>query len=176
MFRRPQKEPPREELFDVDLEHGTVQRKGDGIRVMAVSSLGWASLEKELASTFTSGAAVILQRMGYSYGRYLGRLSKAKGQTPDQAFEVMQSFSTESGWGQMRLNGGDLNKGDARIVVKGCFFCANRAEGTEPVCNMLAGVVGGLADEILGVTHRVVELKCLAKGDSVCEITVERVG
>ncbi len=52
--------------FEVDPENGVIRRKADGARVMALGSVGWVTLEHELASTFVTGAAVILQRMGYS--------------------------------------------------------------------------------------------------------------
>ena len=177
MFRGSQKkEPPKEDLFDIDLEHGTLKRKIDGTRVAAMGSIGWATIEKELRGTFISGAAVILQRMGYSYGTYLGRHAKSLGQTPEQTFESLQNFAKESGWGDMILSGGDLLSGQARIVVKGCFFCVHIRDSTEPVCNMLVGLVGGVADEMIGQTHRVQEERCIAKGDAVCEISVERLG
>lgn len=177
MFRGSQKkEPPKDDLFDVDLEHGTVKRKVDGTRVTAMGSIGWATLEKELRGTFISGAEVILQRMGYSYGRYLGRYAKSKEKNAMQTFEALQGFARESGWGEMHLNSGDLSAGQAKIVVKGCFFCLHIRDSNEPVCNMLVGLVGGVADEIVGKTHRVLEEKCIAKGDAVCEILVERLG
>jgi predicted hydrocarbon binding protein len=170
------KEPAREALFDIDLEHGIIRRKADGIRVITLGSVGWATLEKELTSTFISGAAVILQRMGYSYGRYLGSVAKSQKSTPEQALITLQSFARESGWGELALNGGDLYSGQARLVLRDCIFCLHIQEATEPVCHMLAGLVGGVTDEIIGGAHRVVEDKCVAKGDAVCEIVVERVG
>ncbi|MDA4123933.1 MAG: hypothetical protein OK438_00590 [Thaumarchaeota archaeon] len=177
MFRGSQKkEPPKDEPFDVDVEHGTIRRKEDGIRMMAVGSIGWATIEKELASTFMTGSAVILQRMGYSNGRYLGRLAKTREVAPQGAYEALQGFARELGYGEMRLVGGDLYGGQARILVKNCFFCLHIRDSTDPVCNLLGGVIGGVADEIIGSTHRVVEEKCVAKGDNICEFLVERVG
>jgi predicted hydrocarbon binding protein len=88
----------------------------------------------------------------------------------------LQALARESGWGQLALNSGDLYGGQAGIFVKECFFCLHARESTEAVCHVLVGLVGGIADEILGATHRVVEQKCIAKGDAVCEIFVERVG
>jgi predicted hydrocarbon binding protein len=170
------KEPSEESLFDIDYEHGTIKRKTDGIRVIALGSVGWATLEKELTSTFISGAAVILQRMGYSYGRYIGNAARSQRTTPTMALGTLQSFAKESGWGELVLNGGDLVGGQARLVLKNCVFCLHIREATEPVCHMLTGLVGGVADEVIGGAHRVVEDKCVGKGDSVCEIVVERVG
>ena len=158
------------------MDHGTVVKINDGTRVMALGSHGWATIEKELETTFITGAAVILQRVGYSYGRSVGRAAKKEGLDPEKAFEAMQSLARESGWGGFSLNSGDLNSGTAGITVKDCFFCLHARESTEPVCHVLVGLVGGMADEILDVSHRVSEQKCIAKGDSVCEILIERLG
>ena len=65
-------------FLEVDYENGLIIRRPKGSRVLVLGSLGWAMLEHELVSTFVTGAAVILQRMGYSYGRYLGRVAKAR--------------------------------------------------------------------------------------------------
>jgi predicted hydrocarbon binding protein len=176
LFRKKVVEPPKEEVYDVDLEHGIVTRKSDGSRVLTMGSHGWATIEKELSTTFITGAAVILQRVGYAYGRSMGRAARNQQTTPEQAFEVMQALGRESGWGQLSLNSGDLFGGQAKIVVKDCFFCLHARESTEPVCHVLAGLIGGIADEIIGGTHRVVEERCIAKGDAVCEIFIEQVG
>ena len=175
MFRSKKQAEPKEELLEVDLENGIVVRKADGTRVIAMGSRGWATIQKELDSTFITGAAVILQRLGYSYGRAMGRTAKSE-VPPDQVFDAMQSLARESGWGRFSLNSGDLYGGEARITVKDCFFCLHARESTEPVCHVLVGLVGGITDEIIGVSHRVAEEKCIAKGDAVCEILIERLG
>jgi len=176
MFRRKEKpeEGEKEELLEVDLERGILARKEDGARVIAMGSHGWATMEKELDSTFMTGAAVILQRMGYAYGRAMGRAAKHQEIGPEHAFDAIQTMARESGWGGFTLNSGDLNSGEARIVVKNCFFCLHASEAEVPVCHVLAGLVGGMVDEIIGVSHRVIEEKCIAKGDAVCEILIER--
>ena len=177
MFRgKKQPDQPVEEVLKVDMQHGTVNRISDGSRVTALGSHGWATIEKELETTFITGAAVILQRVGYSYGRAAGRTAKRGGEVPQRAFETMQTIARESGWGGFSLNSGDLNSGTAGITVKDCFFCLHARESTEPVCHVLVGLVGGMADEILDVSHRVTEQKCIAKGDAVCEILIERLG
>ena len=177
MFRgRKHEEEPVPEVLKVDVAHGIVVKAADGSRVMALGSHGWATIERELETTFITGAAVILQRVGYSYGRSVGRAAKKEGLDPTLAFEAMQTLARESGWGGFSLNSGDLNSGTAGITVKDCFFCLHARESTEPVCHVLVGLVGGMADEILDVSHRATEQKCIAKGDSVCEILIERLG
>jgi predicted hydrocarbon binding protein len=177
LFRGSQKKDLlKDDLFDIDPVHGTIKRKSDGMRVIALGSVGWATLEKELTSTFASGAAVILQRMGYSYGRYLGRVAKAKQRTKEQTMDVLKTFASESGWGELVLNGGDLAMGQARLVMRNCIFCLHIKEASDPVCFVLGGLIGGVADEMFGATHRILEEKCTAKGDTYCEVVVERVG
>ena len=177
MFRgKKQPTEPKPEFLQVDLEHGTVIRMEDGSRVIAMGSHGWATIERELQSTFITGAAVILNRMGYSYGRSAGRAAKTENESPERAFEIMQNLARESGWGGFALNSGDLSAGEARITVKDCFFCLHARESTEPVCYVLAGLIAGMVDEIIGVSHRVTEEKCVAKGDKLCEILIERLG
>jgi predicted hydrocarbon binding protein len=176
LFRRSSKqEIPREDLFDVDLEHGIVKQKTDGSRVIALRSVGWATMESELTSTFITGAAVILQRMGYSYGRYLGKVAKSEEKGSPEALQALQDFARESGWGELSLNSGNLDSGVARLVLKNCFFCQHIRDSDQPVCYILAGLVGGVIDEIVGKDHRVQEERCIAKGDAVCEILVERI-
>lgn len=176
MFRSKKEGAPKDEIFDIDLDHGIIKRKSDGVRVLALGSAGWATLEKELTSTFISGAAVILQRMGYSYGRYLGRVEKAREKTPQETMDSIASYAKESGWGELVLNGGDLYAGQARLLLRNCIFCVHIKEASEPVCYMLSGLIGGISDEMIGGTHRVLEERCVGKGDPHCEVVVERVG
>ena len=161
-------------FFEVDNDNGTIRRKIDNSRVLAMNSLGWAKLEQELRSTFDTGSGVILQRMGYSYGRHLGKIAKLRGFSPEKVVDALLQFSRGEGWGKLSLNSGDLSVGGARLVIRGCYFCLHLKESTSAVCHMLVGLVGGISDEITGNTHRVLEERCSAKGDPICEIIIER--
>jgi len=160
--------------FEASVEEGVIRRKSDGSRVMAVGSVAWVSLELELASTFVTGAAVILQRMGYSYGRYIGKVAVANGRHPDDVLDVIVRHAKEAGWGRISLNSGDIKIGQARLVMRDCFFCLHWKDSVSPVCFMLAGFVNGVVDEMLNKTHRVLEQRCIAKGDNICEISIDR--
>jgi len=176
MFRPKKREVPPDNPFDVDPGRGTIKRKADGVRVMTLTSPGWATLQKELATTFVSGSAVILQRMGYSYGRYYGRMAKAEEDGHGDSVALLQNFARVTGLGELALNGGDLSAGEARLALRSCIFCLHIKEASEPVCHVLAGLIGGIADEVIGGTHRVLEEKCIGKGDAFCEVLVERTG
>jgi predicted hydrocarbon binding protein len=160
--------------FEADLESGIIRRRADGARVMALGSVGWVTLENELASTFVTGGAVILQRMGYSYGKTVAKLAVHNGATSDDVLDVITRHAREAGWGRMSLNSGDMNIGQARLVMRNCYFCLHWKNPQEPVCHMLGGFIAGVADEMLGKVHRVLEQRCVAKGDAICEIAVDR--
>ncbi len=88
--------------------------------------------------------------------------------------DVILRFSREAGWGKLVLNSGDVMAGQARVIVRDCYFCLHWKDSQAPVCHMLVGFVGGVADEMLGKVHRVLEQRCIAKGDNVCEVVIER--
>lgn len=165
----------------VDQESGTVTEAAMGYRLMTLAAQGWAGIKAELDSTFMTGGSVILQRMGYSYGRYLGRFAKAKALkdnkklTPSSTWDILLEASRLGGWGKLSINTGDFTMGVVRLILKDCIFCLHDKRGTVANCHFLVGVVGGAADEVTGYNHRVIEGRCRATGDTLCEIILERV-
>jgi predicted hydrocarbon binding protein len=164
--------------YEVDEDEGIVTGKLLESRILALGSYGWATIQAELDSTFITGGSVILQRMGYSYGKYLGALIKRKAGKKDPANGAvgeMIKMVKEAGWGNMLHSGGDLAQGVLNVVVRDCIFCLHMKGGTNARCFFLAGVIAGVADEVTGNIHRSHEGRCRAKGDNVCEIVMERV-
>jgi predicted hydrocarbon binding protein len=174
LFRHQKKETDSV-AYGVDNEKGIVTRKIDNTRVITVSSYAWATLERELTTTFLSGGAVILQRMGYSYGKHIAKVAMKESNDNDSVLEMILDFIAESGWGKPILSGGDLSTGQARIALKNCFLCEHVKDSKEPVCHMFVGLIAGISDEIFGSNHRVVESRCVAKGDPFCEVSVEKI-
>ena len=148
---------------------------------MAIASFGWASLQAELQSTFMTGGSVILQRMGYSYGRYLAKLAKQralkakKTLTSASVLGILLEASRDQGWGRLSLNGGDFGIGNANLVMKDCFFCLHEKKGPNATCHFLVGLVVGVADEVTGFSYKAAEARCISKSDGLCEIRVEKV-
>ena len=164
--------------FDVDAEKGIVRSPTLDARVALFGSLGWATMEVELDSIFITGAVVILQRMGYSYGKYLGNILKRRADKVDPVGVGLQNLSKmakDSGWGNLTQTGGDLRSGTFTMVMKDCIFCVNMKKRKDPRCHFLVGILAGFADEVTGFNHRAREDQCVAKEDTVCELVVERV-
>jgi predicted hydrocarbon binding protein len=95
--------------------------------------------------------------------------------TSKSTFEVLLETAKAHGLGKMELNSGTVESGVAAVVLRNCIFCLADKKGTTASCNFLVGLVGGVADEMTGQSHRVAERRCVAKGDPICEITLERV-
>ena len=169
------KAPPP--AYEVNIEEGLVKGNLLDSRVIVLGSYGWATIEAELNSTFITGGMVILQRMGYSYGKYLGMVAKRRAEkaAPSSiAVDLLIKVAKESGWGNVILNGGALQSGILRLVVRDCLFCMHLSKGKESRCHFLAGVTAGLADEVTGYQHTSREERCIGKGDNICEIVLER--
>lgn len=167
--------------FVSDEEGGTIVGKALQSRVMAIASFGWASLQAELQSTFMTGGSVILQRMGYSYGKYLVKLARNKASrtkktlTPASALGILLEASRDQGWGKLSLNGGGFEIGSVNLIMKNCFFCLHEKKGTNATCHFLVGLVVGVADEATGDYWKGSEARCVSKDDALCEIRIERV-
>jgi len=173
-----EQEKDRGSPLDVNMEKGIIRSSSLDSRVAVFGSLGWATMEIELDSIFITGAVVILQRMGYSYGRYLGLIVKRKADKVDPVTVGLANLTVmakESGWGNLTHSGGDLRSGTFTLVMRDCLFCANVKKKKEPRCHFLVGVLAGFADEVTGFNHRAREAQCFAKDDIHCEFVVERV-
>lgn len=167
-----------EESFEIDSQRGIIKSPTLDSRVAVFGSLGWATMEVELDSIFITGAVVIIQRMGYSYGKYLGQLLKRQAEKADPVAITLQFFTKmakQSGWGNVAHTGGDLRAGTFTVQIRECIFCANMKKRKDPRCHFLVGILSGLADEVTGLNHRAREEACIAKEDTYCEFVVERV-
>lgn len=90
---------------------------------------------------------------------------------------LMLDESTILGYGKIEIKKIDLDKGEAIVHVKKSAFgeTYKRLYGSsdEPVCNFLAGLVGGVGKELSGKDVVAEETKCIAKGDRYCEFVIE---
>jgi predicted hydrocarbon binding protein len=168
-------EKTEQEPIYVNLEEGIILDGKGGSRIFILGIGGWESIRQELDSTFLTGADVILQRMGYGYGTSIGKgIKRRGGQIEADPYPLLKSIVLRSGWGRCGLKSGDLSKGEARVAIKDCFFCATSSITGALACYFVAGALNGMIDQLTAFSHRVVEDKCRAKGDPFCEFVVER--
>lgn len=164
-----------ETLFEL-LERGVMKDKMTGARVFVISRNGWRSFHEELESTFSGTAPVILERIGYAYGKMIGRGAKRMGLDTEKTFEALFELAAGAGWGSMYLSGGNLAQGRGILKVKYCVFCDSLKGRDVDGCHFLPGVTRGVADEVTGKPHNAVERACVCKGFPGCEIHIDLVG
>jgi predicted hydrocarbon binding protein len=155
-------------------EAGIMKDRLTGARVFVMSRNGWGVFYEELEGTFFGTAPVVVERLGYAYGKLIGRAAKRLELDTQRTFEALFELAAGAGWGRMTLRGGDVSKGLGVLKVERCVFCEAlaRKEKVEG-CFFLPGVVRGVADEMTGYSHNVSEKRCGLKGDPACEIHVE---
>lgn len=118
-------------------------------------------------------APAVLYRAGYEGGVLSGtRYRELYRETPEGAVRFMAGMGGQIGWGAMTLRRLDLARRELVVEVVGSPFAEGMAPAAEPVCHLLRGVFGGLAEGLLGWTAEARETACAATGRPSCVIEV----
>ena len=153
---------------------GVVTDKWSKARVFVMSSRGWSKMMAEIRAVFSNEASLILGRMGYSYGRELGKAIKKTGKDPIEAFGEVVQIARLAGWGKMTLLTGDPFGSSASVSFEDCVFCAGAVEDGTSSCDFVTGVLTGAFEETTGNDYGALEKFCHAKGDAFCQFNLER--
>lgn len=121
-------------------------------------------------------AAVFLYHMAYAGGKFLAnylleRLS-LKGKEPIE--EILKVYQI-SGWGRVELVECDPQAMNIVLRLYDSVECKIFKGSKEPASQLIRGHLSGLLSGLLKADVRVMETKCIAKGDPYCEFHVERV-
>lgn len=118
-------------------------------------------------------APEVLYGAGYEGGVLSGtRYRELYRETPEGAVRFMAGMGGQIGWGAMTLQRLDLERRQLVVEVVGSPFAEGMAPSAEPVCHLLRGVFGGLAEGLLGWTAEARETACAATGSASCVIEV----
>jgi predicted hydrocarbon binding protein len=118
----------------------------------------------------------LLYSGGFAGGQLSGRkYMETFGLSDREAVEFMCRMGGELGWGQLRLVRWDRDAQSLEVQVTSSPFAeAYPGESRSGVCHLLRGVFGGLGATVFGVPVESDELRCLAAGDSICQIVVRK--
>lgn len=83
---------------------------------------------------------------------------------------AIEATAPELGWGRWRFETGDDGW---RLAVEDSPFAAGFGPAEAPVCAPIRGMLGALADLLLGPGARIAEVACAAAGAEACRFTVE---
>ena len=162
------------ELFELTFSEGTIKSKHTNARGFVFSSAAWAGIREDFEAVYSTGGATIMERMGFVFGKGLVKTEWRSNSDQAAFFEKVSDLAGSAGWGLITLSAGDPTSDQARFRLKNCVFCSDIRGKTKPVCEFMAGVIRGAADELFGVEHQVKEETCMAMGDEACEFLLER--
>ncbi len=79
---------------------------------------------------------------------------------------------TNLGLGKVSVSGIDFTKGEARVSIANCFEAMENGTSPEPNCMFTSGFLAGVFAEVLDKTVRADEVKCISKGEPLCEFHI----
>jgi predicted hydrocarbon binding protein len=118
----------------------------------------------------------LLYQGGFEGGRLSGqRYRQEFGYTAEQALNFMAEMGGQIGWGRFELVECDARNARLEIRVTGSPFAEAFGRAGHPVCHLIRGVLGGLAQGAFDRPVAAREVACRAQGSAVCQFVIEGV-
>jgi predicted hydrocarbon binding protein len=145
-----------------------------GVRYILIRPETLAAWYRAARQAMGETADGLLYQGGFEGGRLSGqRYRKEFGYTAQQTVAFMAEMGGQIGWGRFELEECDAKNARLEVRVTGSPFADAFGRADHPVCHLIRGVLGGLAE---GVFNRPVvarEVACAAMGDGTCRFLVE---
>jgi len=122
-------------------------------------------------------AAVFLYHMAYMGGKFLANylLERLGLRGDEKLIREMLKIYQVSGWGRVELVECDPHALRILLRLYDSVECKIFRGSKKPVSQLIRGHLSGLLSGLLKADVRVMESKCIAKGDPYCEFYVEKV-
>ncbi|MEM2088893.1 MAG: 4-vinyl reductase [Thermoproteota archaeon] len=161
--------------FDADVYHFPL--KIGNLRAMIFPETVLEGLVKRLRETF---GIPVVQTILWNQGKEVGKgaieiykkefnIVKAR-----EALEMLKVRALLLGWASMEILTFNEVKKRAVIRVFDNWECAMFKGSNEPQSHFIRGVLAGFFNALFGEGFYATEVKCIAKGDSYCEFTLEK--
>jgi predicted hydrocarbon binding protein len=89
-----------------------------------------------------------------------------------QIIEFMMQMGTEIGWGKFRLNHYRPDEKLLQVTVEKSAFSEIYGKSSDGVCDLIRGVLSGMASALFSKDCEATEISCLARGDKNCVFVV----
>jgi predicted hydrocarbon binding protein len=160
------------DFFDLEFGLGELKNRRSGRRMLALPLSSWVTLNSALRESFGEGAQTYMHQIGYSIGTSIAQESKEKDASPSDTLKALISSAMFAGWGKFTITGDTTEGVRFTVKVENCPSCFVEQPGSPPLCDMLVGMINGLADEVFQKPHLVTENRCGYKKDNLCEFSV----
>ncbi len=147
-----------------------------GVRSVMVLEPDFQEMIRGIYEKLGGVAAVFLYHLAYSGGKFLAKyLSERLGlKGKELLIEILKVYQA-SGWGRVELVTYDLRSMNIVMRLYDSIECKVFRGSGRPASQFIRGHLSGLISELLGTDLRVMERKCIAKGDPYCEFHSEKV-
>jgi predicted hydrocarbon binding protein len=89
-----------------------------------------------------------------------------------QIIEFMMQMGSEIGWGKFRSDHYRLDEKSLQVTVEKSPFSETYGKTSDGVCDLIRGVISGLASVLFSKDCVATETRCLARGDKNCVFVV----
>jgi len=147
-----------------------------GVRAIILHASGLQEMIMSFHEKLGDTASVFLFHLAFSGGKYMAEyLSQMLAEVKNEhelLVEVLKIFQA-SGWARVELV--EYDPLAAKIVVRMCdsVECSAFRGSGKPMSQLVRGYMSGLLTGLIGKEIRLVETKCIAKGDLYCEFRAE---
>lgn len=155
--------------FELDEKNGIINDKVTGERCVIFCKSRMQEMFSRLFETFGTGALVIWREMSKSTGKRLvnGTSENITADT-DLFLETYVQRFMEAGIGRIEVVEFKPEEGEAKFRIYDNFFAElHHQEWT--ACDYVKGLVAGIYEQMVLETPKIVETKCIGKGDPYCE-------
>ena len=166
-------------FFHFDIKAGIMNDLVFNNRAILTNEELWGTIQESLFSILKSNAAVILYQMGLEYGIAVGSRARESRQDIHAAVKFLEIYGFLAGWGKFSTSPISLSMGqlsqDVTVTVENNFFAVSKHRKNEgPRCFMIAGLLAGITEGLLGEGYNCVETMCMAAGAKQCEFLITR--
>jgi predicted hydrocarbon binding protein len=128
-----------------------------------------SEIQKGVEDRLGSKAAEYLYAAGASWAvGALRRLKSALPDDPDELAKALCLHATELGWGKLELTSLNLEERKLAVRLTGSPFSAAYGQSDKPVCHVVAGAIGGLAEALFKMPTACTEEMCMAQDNPSC--------
>jgi predicted hydrocarbon binding protein len=158
--------------LEYDKTSGALTYKG--VRYLLIRPETIITFQKEMETSLGEKTKQAFYEGGFSGGFLSSNKYKEIFKFSDrQIIEFMMEMGTEIGWGCFSLTHFDLEKKVLRVSVKNSPFVRSPGESSKGTCDLIRGVVGGMASVIFNQTCTASEVECISKGFDRCLFVVD---
>ena len=144
-------------------------------RVVVFRKTLYKIFAKRLREELGSGYTAWLYQLGIALGKSAYKSNKELiGEDFEKLLKIGSVMFEQVGFGKVKIVEADALKGKVVIRISDSFECElYKGQTNEPSSFLIKGMLKGYFDELIKRDVKIVETKCIAKGDPYCEFVIE---